>query len=40
MSLIIQILAVAKAALELAKVMIETLSETQRLRRELKDRKH
>lgn len=40
MSLIIQILAVAKAALELAKVMIETLSETQRLRRKLKDRKH
>lgn len=40
MDLIIHILAVAKATLELAKEVIETLPEARRLRLKLKSRKH
>ena len=40
MDLITQILAVAKAALELARVVVEALSAARRLRQKLKGRKH
>lgn len=40
MDLIVQILAVAKAALELAREVIRGLSEARRLRQKLKSRRH
>lgn len=40
MDLIVQILAVAKATIELAREVIRGLSEARRLRRKLKSRKH
>lgn len=40
MDLIIQILALAKAAIELVQEVIEALSEAHRLRLKLKSRKH